>query len=52
MDLYRRGISELTAGIAVDVDGRGEAYDRARKLKEKMTTNLSMAMDRLSMLGM
>lgn len=51
MELYRRGISELECGIAVDCIGRGEAYERAQRLQEKMRTNLIMAKERLDMLG-
>ncbi|ROT65716.1 putative spastin isoform X1 [Penaeus vannamei] len=50
MELYRRGIAELEAGIAVDCLGRGEAYERAQRLQEKMRTNLIMAKERLDML--
>ncbi|KAK3855477.1 hypothetical protein Pcinc_038126 [Petrolisthes cinctipes] len=51
MDLYRRGISELDQGIAVDCSGgRGEAYQRAQRLQDKMRTNLIMAKERLDML--
>lgn len=52
MDLYRRGINELEQGIAVDCSGgRGEAYQRAQRLQDKMRTNLIMAKERLDMLG-
>ncbi|XP_066940068.1 spastin isoform X1 [Macrobrachium rosenbergii] len=50
MELYRRGISELEAGISVDCTGRGEAYERAQRLQDKMKTNLIMAKERLDML--
>ncbi|XP_063849087.1 spastin-like isoform X1 [Scylla paramamosain] len=50
MDLYRRGIAELESGIAVECVGRGEAYERAQRLQEKMKTNLLMARERLDML--
>jgi hypothetical protein len=51
MAMYRRGIAELQLGVAVDVDGRGEQYDRARRLRDKMAANLAMATDRLTVLG-
>ncbi|CAH1262388.1 SPAST [Branchiostoma lanceolatum] len=51
IDLYRKGIAELEKGIAVECRGHGEEYDRARKLREKMLTNLGMARDRLDLLG-
>ena len=51
MELYRRGIMELECGVALDIGGRGEAYDRAARLRDKMATNLAMARDRLAMLG-
>ncbi|XP_005099700.2 spastin isoform X1 [Aplysia californica] len=50
MELYKKGISELEKGIAVDVCGQGETYDRARRLKDKMQTNLVMVKDRLDIL--
>ncbi|XP_042211352.1 spastin-like isoform X2 [Homarus americanus] len=50
MELYRRGISELDSGIAIDCMGRGEAYERAQRLQDKMRTNLIMAKERLDML--
>ncbi|XP_045596963.1 spastin isoform X2 [Procambarus clarkii] len=50
MELYRRGITELESGIAVDCAGRGDAYERAQRLQDKMRTNLIMAKERLDML--
>ncbi|KAM3930746.1 spastin isoform 2-T2 [Leptodactylus fuscus] len=47
---YKKGIEELEKGIAVQVNGQGEQYDRARRLQAKMTTNLLMAKDRLQLL--
>ncbi|KAG8583231.1 hypothetical protein GDO81_008329 [Engystomops pustulosus] len=47
---YKKGIEELEKGIAVQVSGQGEQYDRARRLQAKMTTNLLMAKDRLQLL--
>lgn len=52
IELYRKGIRELELGIAVDCwGGRGEVYERAQRLHDKMQTNLSMARDRLHFLG-
>lgn len=52
IELYRKGIRELEFGIAVDCwGGRGEIYERAQRLHDKMQTNLSMARDRLHFLG-
>lgn len=52
IDLYRKGIQELERGIAVDCwSGRGDVWDRAQRLHDKMQTNLSMARDRLLFLG-
>ncbi|XP_071997306.1 spastin isoform X1 [Engystomops pustulosus] len=48
---YKKGIEELEKGIAVQVSGQGEQYDRARRLQAKMTTNLLMAKDRLQLLA-
>lgn len=43
----------MELGIAVDCwGGRGEIYERAQRLHDKMQTNLSMARDRLHFLGM
>lgn len=53
IELYRKGIRELENGIAVDCwSGRGETYERAQRLHDKMQTNLVMARDRLHFLGM
>lgn len=52
IELYRKGIRELEYGIAVDCwGGRGEVWERAQRLHDKMQTNLSMARDRLHFLG-
>ncbi|XP_048842968.1 spastin-like isoform X2 [Brienomyrus brachyistius] len=48
---YKKGILELEKGIAVELSGRGEKYDRAKRLQAKMTTNLVMAKDRLQLLA-
>ncbi|MBN3278661.1 SPAST protein, partial [Polyodon spathula] len=47
----KNGIAELEKGIAVQVSGQGEQYERARRLQAKMTTNLIMAKDRLELLA-
>lgn len=50
--MYRKGIAELERGIAVECwGGQGEIWERAQRLHEKMKTNLSMAQDRLQILG-
>lgn len=52
IELYRKGITELERGIAVDCwSGRGDVWERAQRLHDKMETNLSMARDRLHFLG-
>lgn len=52
IDLYRKGITELELGIAVQCwGGRGEVWERAQRLHDKMKTNLAMAKDRLQFLG-
>lgn len=52
IELYKKGIRELELGIAIDCwGGRGEIYERAQRLHDKMQTNLSMARDRLQFLG-
>ncbi|KAK7104342.1 spastin-like isoform X1 [Littorina saxatilis] len=50
VEMYKKGIHELEKGIAVDVGGEGETFQRAKRLKEKMMTNLVMAKDRLEVL--
>ncbi|KAJ4948374.1 hypothetical protein JOQ06_019908 [Pogonophryne albipinna] len=48
---YKKGISVLERGIAVEITGQaGEQYDRAKRLQDKMVTNLNMAKERLSLL--
>lgn len=52
IELYKKGILELEKGIAVECNaGKGELWERAQRLHEKMKTNLSMAKDRLDFLG-
>ncbi|XP_076442114.1 spastin-like isoform X3 [Babylonia areolata] len=51
VEMYKKGIRELEKGIAVDVSGEGETFQKARRLKEKMMTNLAMARDRLEVLA-
>lgn len=52
IELYKKGITELELGIAVQCwGGRGEVWERAQRLHEKMKTNLGMARDRLQFLG-
>nr|CAD7425239.1 unnamed protein product [Timema monikensis] len=52
IELYKKGISELEKGIALEcIGGRGEVWERAQRLHEKMKTNLAMARDRLDFLG-
>uniref|UniRef100_A0A8C2Q312 microtubule-severing ATPase n=1 Tax=Cyprinus carpio TaxID=7962 RepID=A0A8C2Q312_CYPCA len=46
---YRKGIAELEKGICIQVTGKA---DRARKLQNKMTSNLTMAQDRLELLDL
>ncbi|CAM4474737.1 hypothetical protein PO909_015679 [Leuciscus waleckii] len=48
---YRKGITELEKGICIQVTGTGEKANRARKLQDKMISNLNMAKDRLELLG-
>nr|CAD7442442.1 unnamed protein product [Timema bartmani] len=52
IELYKKGISELEKGIALEcIGGRGEVWERAQRLHEKMKTNLAMARDRLDFLA-
>uniref|UniRef100_A0A665WB50 microtubule-severing ATPase n=1 Tax=Echeneis naucrates TaxID=173247 RepID=A0A665WB50_ECHNA len=44
---YKKGIAELEKGIAVEITGQ----DRAKRLQDKMVKNLTMAKDRLALLG-
>ncbi|KAI5089840.1 spastin [Silurus meridionalis] len=48
---YRKGIAELEKGICIEVTGTGEKADRARRLQDKMNTNLIMATERLQLLA-
>ncbi|XP_077102204.1 spastin isoform X2 [Siphateles boraxobius] len=48
---YRKGITELEKGICIQVTGAGEKAKKARKLQDKMISNLTMAKDRLELLG-
>ncbi|XP_067144662.1 spastin-like, partial [Centruroides vittatus] len=51
IDLYRKGIEQLEMGIAVDcTSGKGQVWERAQRLQDKMKTNLLMAKDRLDFL--
>ncbi|XP_034537566.1 spastin isoform X2 [Notolabrus celidotus] len=47
---YKKGIAELERGIAVEITGDGDHYDRAKRLQDKMVANLTMARDRLALL--
>ncbi|KAG7462854.1 hypothetical protein MATL_G00189130 [Megalops atlanticus] len=48
---YQKGIAELEKGIAIQIKGQGEQYERAKRLQAKMSTNLIMAKDRLELLA-
>ncbi|XP_071793385.1 spastin-like isoform X2 [Asterias amurensis] len=50
LDYYRRGINELENGIAVDCQKPGVEWERAKRLQEKMRTNLEMAKERIDLL--
>lgn len=50
VELYRKGIVELQKGVAIEIRGQGDQWDRARRLQDKMATNLVMAQDRLEVL--
>lgn len=52
IELYKKGIDELEKGIALDCNGgRGEVWDRAQRIRDKMKENLKMARERLDFLG-
>lgn len=52
IEYYQKGIKELELGLCVDCwNGRGEVWERAQRLHEKMQTNLAMVRDRLQFLG-
>ncbi|KAK0086783.1 hypothetical protein PV325_002503 [Microctonus aethiopoides] len=52
IELYKKGIGELEKGVAVECyGGKGEVYERAQRLHEKMRANLAMAKDRLDFLA-
>nr|XP_012150049.1 PREDICTED: spastin isoform X2 [Megachile rotundata]XP_012150050.1 PREDICTED: spastin isoform X2 [Megachile rotundata] len=51
IELYKKGIGELEKGIAIEcTGGRGEVWEHAQRLHDKMRTNLAMAKDRLDFL--
>ncbi|XP_055956771.1 spastin isoform X1 [Patella vulgata] len=50
IELYKKGITELEKGISVSINGSGDSVERAKRLKDKMSTNLLMAKDRLEFL--
>ncbi|XP_041789131.1 spastin isoform X2 [Chelmon rostratus] len=47
---YRRGITELEKGLAIQISGSGEKCERDRRLQNKMAANLLMAKGRLQSL--
>lgn len=47
---YKKGIAVLERGIAVEITGHGDQYDRAKRLQDKMVANLTMAKERLALL--
>ncbi|XP_053984566.1 spastin isoform X3 [Hylaeus anthracinus] len=52
IELYKKGIGELEKGIAIEcTGGRGEVWEHAQRLHDKMRTNLVMAKDRLDFLA-
>ncbi|XP_071400122.1 spastin-like, partial [Centroberyx affinis] len=51
VEWYKQGIAELERGIAIQIPGNGEKYERDKRLQAKMTTNLIMAKDRLELLA-
>ncbi|XP_038073797.1 spastin-like isoform X2 [Patiria miniata] len=51
LDYYKKGINELENGIVIDCEKPGEEWDRAKRLREKMKTNLEMAKERLELLS-
>ncbi|XP_076235240.1 spastin isoform X3 [Calliopsis andreniformis] len=52
IELYKKGIGELEKGIAIEcTGGRGEVWEHAQRLHDKMRTNLAMAKDRLDFLA-
>ncbi|KAM4603661.1 spastin [Polymixia lowei] len=51
VEWYKRGITELERGIAIEIPADGEKFERDKRLQAKMTTNLIMAKDRLELLA-
>ncbi|XP_070697354.1 spastin [Pempheris klunzingeri] len=47
---YKKGIMELERGVAVELTGQGDQYERAKRLQDKMVANLTKAKDRLALL--
>ncbi|XP_022108925.1 spastin-like isoform X3 [Acanthaster planci] len=50
LDYYKRGIIELENGIVIDCEKPGVEWERAKRLQEKMKTNLEMAKERIELL--
>ncbi|KAK3704922.1 hypothetical protein QZH41_016745 [Actinostola sp. cb2023] len=47
VDFYQKGINELEAGLMIGCTGRGDEYDRTRRLQEKMEGSLDNSQARV-----
>lgn len=47
---YKKGIAQLESGVAVELTGQGDQYERSKRLQAKMVDSLHKAKDRLSLL--
>ncbi|KAL9952617.1 hypothetical protein ACROYT_G039893 [Oculina patagonica] len=47
VDFYKKGVSELEIGLQICCDEEGEEWQKARKLQDKMKSNLETTRDRL-----
>lgn len=47
VDFYKKGINELETGLQISCDEEGEEWQKARKLQDKMKSNLENTRERL-----
>ncbi|KAJ7376494.1 hypothetical protein OS493_034230 [Desmophyllum pertusum] len=47
VDFYKKGINELEIGLQISCDEEGEEWQKARKLQDKMKSNLENTRERL-----
>ncbi|XP_058954902.2 spastin-like [Pocillopora verrucosa] len=47
VEFYRKGIGEMETGLQINCDGEGVEWEKARKLQDKMKSNLENTRERL-----